>query len=58
MPDDMVAASKSRAGFVGIGILISSSEKDKLKEDLLQAGAVYIIEDFKEIKGIVESKKV
>jgi HAD superfamily hydrolase (TIGR01548 family) len=58
MPDDMVAASKSRAGFVGIGILISSSDKDKLKEDLLQAGAVYIIEDFKEIKGIVESKKV
>ena len=58
MPDDMVAASRSRAGFVGIGILISSSDKDNLKEDLLQAGADYIIEDFEELKRIVESKKV
>ena len=57
MPDDMVATSRSRAGFVGIGILISSSEKDSLKEDLLQAGADYIIEDFEQLKKIVESKK-
>lgn len=53
MPDDMVAASRSRAGFVGIGILISSSDKDKLKEDLLQAGADYIIEDFEALKKII-----
>ena len=58
MPDDMVAASRSRAGFVGIGILISSADKDNLKKDLLRAGADYIIEDFKEIKSIVESKRV
>ena len=57
MPDDMVATSRSRAGFVGIGILISSSEKDSLKEDLLQAGADYIIEDFEQLKKIVDSKK-
>jgi phosphoglycolate phosphatase-like HAD superfamily hydrolase len=53
MPDDMVAASKSKAGFVGIGILISSSDRDKLKEDLLQAGADYIIEDFEALKNII-----
>ena len=57
MPDDMVAASRSRAGFAGIGILISSSDKDKLKEDLLQAGADYIIENFEELNNIVEPNK-
>jgi HAD superfamily phosphatase len=53
MPDDMAAASRSRAGFVGIGILISSSDKDKLKQDLLQAGADYIIEDFEALENII-----
>lgn len=57
MPDDMVAASRSGAGFAGIGILISSSDKDKLKEDLLQAGADYIIENFEQLYTIVESNK-
>jgi HAD superfamily hydrolase (TIGR01548 family) len=57
MPDDMMAASKSRAGFVAIGILVSSSEKESLKEDLLRAGADYIIEDFEHLKRIVEFKE-
>ncbi len=56
MPDDMVAASRSMAEFVRIGILISSAEKDTLRQDLLRAGADYIIEDFEELKGIIESK--
>ena len=55
MPDDMMAASKSRAGFIGIGVLVSSSEKDRLKKDLENAGADYIIEDFDELEKIVES---
>jgi HAD superfamily hydrolase (TIGR01548 family) len=55
MPDDMMAASRSRAGFFGIGVLISSSEKDRLKKDLENAGADYIIEDFDELLKIVES---
>ena len=54
MPDDMMAASRSRAGFIGIGVLISSSEKDRLKKDLENAGANYIIEDFAELVKIVE----
>lgn len=57
MPDDMLAASRARAEYIGIGILISSSDKDRLKRDLLQAGADYIIEDFAELVKIVESEK-
>ena len=55
MPDDMMAASRSKARFTGIGVLISSSEKDRLKKDLQNAGADYIIEDFEELVKIVES---
>jgi HAD superfamily hydrolase (TIGR01548 family) len=55
MPDDMIAASRSRAGFAGIGILKSSTDKDRLRRDLKQAGADYIIEDFDELVRIVES---
>jgi HAD superfamily hydrolase (TIGR01548 family) len=56
MPDDMVAASRSRAGFTGIGLLTSSPEKANLKRGLLRAGADYIIEDIEELKRIIESK--
>jgi len=55
MPDDMMAASRSRAGFIGIGVLFSSSEKDRLKKDLENAGADYIIEDLDELVKIIES---
>jgi len=55
MPDDMMAASKSKAGFIGIGVLVSSYEKDRLKKDLENAGADYIIDDFDELMKIVES---
>jgi phosphoglycolate phosphatase-like HAD superfamily hydrolase len=53
MPDDMAAASRSRAKFTGIGILISATDKDKLRQDLLQAGADYIIDDFRELENII-----
>jgi len=55
MPDDMMAASKSRVRFIGIGVLMSSSEKNRLKKDLENAGADYIIENFDELVKIVES---
>jgi HAD superfamily phosphatase len=54
MPDDMLAASKSRARFIGIGILKSSTDKDRLRKDLERAGADYIIEDFDELVKILE----
>jgi len=53
MPDDMVTASRSRAGFIGIGLLSSSPDKANLKRGLLRAGADYIIEDFEELKAII-----
>ena len=55
MPDDMMAASRSRAGFIGIGMLKSSTDKDCLRRELKQAGADYIIEDFDELVKIVAS---
>jgi HAD superfamily hydrolase (TIGR01548 family) len=57
MPDDMVTASRSRAGFIGIGLLSSSPDKANLKRGLLRTGADYIIEDFEELKRIIESKE-
>jgi len=57
MPDDMVAASKSKWGFIGVGLLFSAPDKVTLKNALLRAGADYIIEDLEELKGIIESKE-
>jgi phosphoglycolate phosphatase-like HAD superfamily hydrolase len=54
MPDDMMAASNSDSGFIGIGMLKSSSAKDQLGKDLERAGADHIIEDFDELAKIVE----
>ena len=54
MPDDMIAASRSRAKFISVGTLISSSDKDNLKKDLLRAGANHIIYDFDELQMIVD----
>jgi phosphoglycolate phosphatase-like HAD superfamily hydrolase len=58
MPDDMEAASRSMAGFIGIGILKSSSDKERLKRDLIAAGADYVIDDFEALKKIVETSSV
>jgi len=53
MPDDMQTAGNSRAGFKGIGILLSAPEKEILKNNLTQAGADYIVEDFKALKKLL-----
>ena len=53
MPDDMDAASRSKSGFMGVGVLYSAPDKVILKRELLLAGAEYIIEDFEELKGII-----
>lgn len=55
MPDDMVAAARSKFGFKGVGFLAKSSNKDILKSNLLRAGADYIIEDFEGLNEILES---
>jgi phosphoglycolate phosphatase-like HAD superfamily hydrolase len=57
MPDDMQAAKKSAAGYRGIGILLSAPDKARLKADLLKAGADTVIDDFEQLKLLVESEK-
>jgi phosphoglycolate phosphatase-like HAD superfamily hydrolase len=57
MPDDMLAAKRSRTGFKAIGILMSSPDKENLKKNLVQAGADYIIDDFAELIRLVETGK-
>ncbi|MFC1815778.1 HAD family hydrolase [Thermodesulfobacteriota bacterium] len=53
MPDDVVAAKKARAGFVGVGFLLSAPDKAILKKELQRAGAGYIIEDLKQLEEII-----
>jgi len=53
MPDDMLAAARSRADFKSIGILISAPDKFSLKKNLQRAGADYIVEDFESLKTII-----
>jgi HAD superfamily hydrolase (TIGR01548 family) len=57
MPDDMVAASKSAAGFKGIGILVSAPDKNSLREELQRAGADYIVEDFRALKEMLQDEQ-
>lgn len=53
MPDDMLAADRSEAGFKGIGLLLSAPNKKSLRKDLNRAGADYIIDNFEALKKIV-----
>jgi phosphoglycolate phosphatase-like HAD superfamily hydrolase len=53
MPDDMLAAARSRFKFESIGILISAPDKSSLKKNLQCAGADYIVEDFESLKKII-----
>ena len=55
MPDDMLAAARAGAGFTGIGILMSSPDKERLREDMMRAGADHIIDDFKGLMKIVQT---
>ena len=53
MPDDMEAASRSNAGYIGIGALYSTSDSVVLKRELRHSGAEYLIETFEELPGII-----
>ena len=53
MPDDMLAAARSKAGFKSVGILIAASDKLGLNKELKRAGADYIVEDFEALKKII-----
>lgn len=53
MPDDMLAAKNSTAGFKGIGLLCAAPDKAYLKKEFMRSGADYIIKEHQEIRGIV-----
>jgi HAD superfamily hydrolase (TIGR01548 family) len=57
MPDDMEAASRSSAGYIGVGVLYSTADSVVLKRELLHSGAEYLIETFEELKEIIDPKK-
>ena len=52
MPDDMVAAARSRFDFKSVGILISAPDKSALRQELLKAGADYLADDLESLKAI------
>jgi phosphoglycolate phosphatase-like HAD superfamily hydrolase len=54
MPDDMLAAARSRFGFKGIGILVSSPEKEALKKELERARASSIVDNFVDFCKIID----
>ena len=55
MPDDMLAAKKSAAGYKAIGMIMSAPDRRSLEKELKRAGADTIIENFKQLKALVET---
>ena len=55
MPDDMVAAKKSAAGYKAVGLILAAPDKESLKKELLRVGADYIIKDFGQLKSLLNS---
>lgn len=55
MPDDMIAAKKSSGGYKAVGIIMSAPDKESLAKELKRAGADTIIENFKQLKGLVQT---
>lgn len=53
MPDDMQAAGSSKAGYRGLGVVVSSADPENLRKELLQAGAGQIIDDYSLLNGIL-----
>ena len=53
MPDDMQAAESSKTGYRGVGVTLSSADPERLRKELLRAGAERIIDDYAELPGII-----
>jgi phosphoglycolate phosphatase-like HAD superfamily hydrolase len=49
MPDDMQAALRSAHGFRPIGLVQSAPDREAARQSLLQAGAQWVAEDFREL---------
>jgi phosphoglycolate phosphatase-like HAD superfamily hydrolase len=55
MPDDMIAAKKSAGGYKAVGMTMSAPDKVRLKKELKRAGADTIIENFNQLKSLVQT---
>jgi HAD superfamily phosphatase len=53
MPDDMQAARSSKTGYRGVGVILSSTEPEGLRRELLQAGADHIMNHYTDLPGII-----
>ena len=53
MPDDMVAATRSESGYIGIGMTISAGDKTALGNRLRLAGADRVVEDFNDLQRVL-----
>jgi phosphoglycolate phosphatase-like HAD superfamily hydrolase len=54
MPDDMQAARSSKTGYRGVGVIFSSADPEKLRRELLQASADFILADPAALPGILD----
>ena len=55
MPDDMLAARNSAAGFIGIGLLYGAADKDFLRKEFARTGAAHIIDNHSAIATLTAS---
>ena len=55
MPDDMIAARKSAGGYKAVGMTMSAPDPESLKKELERAGADTIIENFEQLKELVQT---
>jgi HAD superfamily phosphatase len=54
MPDDMRAALRSESGFLPIGLVQAAPDRAAARQRLLQAGALWVAEDFAELAAAFE----
>ena len=51
----MEAANRSEAGYIGIGMTISATDKSALHQRLLNAGAHRVVDSFDELQRAIDN---
>jgi HAD superfamily phosphatase len=55
MPDDMRAARRSKSGFLPIGLVQAAPDREAARQRLLEAGARWVAEDFRELAAAFDA---
>lgn len=58
MPDDMVAAKRSRYGYAGMGVTFSAENKTALKAQLREAGADHVADDAEALMRFFQDENI